>query len=57
MTAGVSPQDARLVRIKNTLKLRRMWVSEALLNEVDGEKLRFVEEPRPMRFDEEGTLL
>ncbi len=57
MTAGVSPQNARLVRIKNTLKLRRMWVSEALLNEVDGEKLRVVEEPRPMRFDEEETLL
>ena len=57
MTAGVSPQNARLVRIKNTLKLRRMWVSEALLNEVDGEKLRVVEEPRPIRFDEEGTLL
>src|SRR5215204_2349108 len=55
MTAGVSPQNARLVRIKNTLKLRRMWVSEALLNEVDGEKLRVVEEPRPIRFDEEGT--
>jgi hypothetical protein len=57
MTAGVSLRNARLVRIKNTLKLRRMWVSEALLNEVDGEKLRVVEEPRPMRFDEEGTLL
>ena len=57
MTAGVSPQNARLVRIKNTLKLRRMWVSEALLNEVDGEKVRVVEEPRPMRFDEEETLL
>ena len=27
MTAGVSPQNARLVRIKNTLKLRQMWVS------------------------------
>jgi hypothetical protein len=57
MTAAVSPQNARLVRIKNTLKLRRMWVSEALLNEVDGEKVRVVEEPRPMRFDEEETLL
>jgi hypothetical protein len=28
-----------------------------LLDEVDGEKLRVVEEPQPMRFDEEGTLL
>ena len=57
MCAGVSPPAARLVRIKNTLRLRRMWVSEALLGEVDGEKLRVIEEPRPMRFDEEGTLL
>jgi hypothetical protein len=57
MCAGVSPQEARLVRIENTLKLRRMWASEALLREVDGEKLRVVEEPRPMRFDESGSLL
>src|ERR687893_1052830 len=57
MTAGVSPHNARLVRIKNTLKLRRMWVSEALLDEVDGEKLRVFEEPQRMRFDDEGTLL
>jgi Lactate racemase N-terminal domain len=54
MCAGVLPQEARFVRIENTLKLRRMWVSEALLRE---EKLRVIEEPRPMRFDEEGTLL
>ena len=57
MCAGVSPQRARLVRIKNTLKLRRMWVSEALLGEVDGEKLRVVEEPQPMRFDADGSLV
>jgi hypothetical protein len=57
MCAGVSPQRARFVRIKNTLKLRRMWVSEALLRGSDGEKLRVVEEPQPMRFDGEGTLL
>jgi Lactate racemase N-terminal domain len=57
MCAGVSPPKAKLVRIKNTLRLRRMWVSEALLAEGDGEKLRVIEEPRPMRFDDEGTLL
>jgi hypothetical protein len=57
MCAGVSPQRARLVRIKNTLKLHRIWVSEALLQEVDGEKLRVVEEPQPMRFDADGSLL
>ncbi len=58
MSAGVSPQNARLVRIKNTLRLRRMWVSEALLEEVGGdERLRVLEDPRPMDFDAEGSLL
>ena len=56
MTAGVSPSQARLVRIKNTLKLRRMWVSQALLDEGD-ERLRVVEDPRPMSFDADGSLL
>ena len=58
MSAGVSPQNARLVRIKNTLRLRRMWVSEALLEEVEGdERLRLLEDPRPMGFDTDGSLL
>jgi lactate racemase-like protein len=57
MCAGVSPPEARLVRIKNTLKLRRMWVSEALLKEVDGEKLGVIEEPQPTRFDADGSVL
>jgi hypothetical protein len=55
--AGVSPPEARLVRIKNTLKLRRMWVSEALLEEVERrERLELVEDPRPFDFDDEGSL-
>lgn len=58
MCAGISPQEARLVRIKNTLKLRRLWVSEALLEDVEKyEKLQLVESPRPMRFDKDGSLL
>jgi Lactate racemase N-terminal domain len=53
MCAGVTYPEARLVRIENTLKLRRMWVSEALLGEVEkNEKLAVLEEPQPMRFDE-----
>jgi hypothetical protein len=53
MCAGVDPAGARLVRIENTLKLRRIWVSEALLHEVENdERLEILEEPRPMRFDE-----
>ena len=58
MTAGVSPQNARLVRIKNTLKLRKMWVSEALLEEARGdERLRILEDVSPMDFDQDGSLL
>ncbi|MBA2534012.1 MAG: hypothetical protein H0V21_03295 [Rubrobacter sp.] len=53
MCAGVEPREARLVRIENTLKLGRIWVSEALLQEVKkDERLEILEKPRPMRFDE-----
>jgi len=53
MCAGVDPAEARLVRIENTLKLRRIWVSEALLREVENnERLEILEDPQPMRFDE-----
>lgn len=52
MCAGVEPREARLVRIENTLKLGRIWVSEALLHEVENdERLEILEEPKPMRFD------
>jgi Domain of unknown function (DUF362) len=58
MTAGVSPQNARLVRIQNTLKLHQMWVSEALLKEArDDERLRTLEDVSPMDFDQDGSLL
>jgi hypothetical protein len=39
-------------------ELRRKWVSEALLKEAEGnEQPRVLEDPRPMRFDEETSLL
>jgi hypothetical protein len=56
MCAGVSPSEARLVRIKNTLRLKRMWVSETLLGESGGRGLRVVGEAQPLRFDESGAL-
>ena len=53
MCAGVDPAGARLVRIENTLKLGRIWVSEALLRGIENdERLEILEEPRPIRFDE-----
>ncbi len=58
MCAGVKPSGARLVRVQNTLKLRRLWVSEALLEEVEKDgRVRVVEGPQPMRFDERGALI
>ena len=56
MCAGVAPEEARIVRVQNTLKLRRMWVSEALLGEVEADQtMRVVEGPRELRFDEDGA--
>jgi hypothetical protein len=53
MCAGVDPGNTRLVRIENTLKLGRLWVSEALLGEVENDgRLEVLEDPRPMRFEE-----
>lgn len=58
MWSGVSTTEARLVRITNTLRLDRMSVSEAMLEEVEeDENLRVVEDLRPMHFDEDGNLL
>ena len=55
MCAGVTYPEARLVRIENTLKLRKIWVSEALIGEVESdERLEILEKPQPMRFDEGG---
>jgi hypothetical protein len=51
MCAGVQPRDSRLVRIENTLKLGRIWVSEAMLGEVENdERLELLERPQPLRF-------
>src|ERR687895_110182 len=52
MCAGVDPAEARLVRIENTLKLGRIWVSETLLRDAENnERLEILEEPQMMRFE------
>jgi hypothetical protein len=52
MCAGVDPAEARLVRIENTLKLGRIWVSETLLRDAENnERLEILEEPQPIRFE------
>jgi hypothetical protein len=51
-------EDARVLRIKNTLRLAEVEASEALLTEVSKrDELRQVSEPAPLAFDAAGQLL
>ena len=54
----VKPQDCRIVRIRNTLQLAEIQVSEPLLAEVARQPERFevVAAPAPFAFDAKGTL-
>lgn len=57
----VNPQEARVVRIKNTQDLDQIWISEALAEEVKKdpsykEVIELLGEPRTMQFDVMGTL-
>jgi hypothetical protein len=54
----VKPQDCRIVRIRNTLHLSEIQVSEPLLDEVRSNSQRFeiVSEPAALAFDSNGTL-
>jgi hypothetical protein len=57
----IDTKKARVVRIKNTLHLEKMWISETLYEEVKDDPklqktLKIVDEPREMQFDVLGTL-
>ncbi|HXH12733.1 MAG TPA: lactate racemase domain-containing protein [Alphaproteobacteria bacterium] len=53
----VKPEEARIVRIKNTLLLEELDVSEALLAEVKPrDNLEILWGPKPLAFDSTGTL-
>ena len=54
----IDEKTARLCWIKNTMRLDRMFVSEALLEEVAAHPdLEVESELMPMRFSDEGTLM
>jgi hypothetical protein len=54
---GVSTEDARIVRIRNTLELRTIWVSETLLPEISSDpQLEIKSEPFELNFDSENDL-
>ncbi len=53
----VEPENARVVHIPNTLKLREVLVSEAYLPEIESRSdLTILEGPQEMAFDDEGNL-
>ncbi len=54
----VKPQDVKIVRIRNTLELVDIQVSEPLLKLVRANPAQFdvVGEPEPLKFDAKGTL-
>jgi len=54
----VKPQDCRIVRIRNTLELVDIHVSEPLMREVRANPSQFevVGQPEALKFDAKGTL-
>ncbi|HSR12490.1 MAG TPA: lactate racemase domain-containing protein [Thermodesulfobacteriota bacterium] len=55
---GVKHPETRIVWIKNTLSLERIYASEPLLPEIrKNPQLEILGEARPMNFDAEGTLV
>lgn len=54
----IKPETAKIVRIKNTLELNEIELSEAYLDFVNGrDDLSILAEPRPIRFTETGKLI
>lgn len=52
---GIDPEQARMIRIPNTLHLEYMYVSESILPEiVNLPHIEVIGEPEEMRFDEAG---
>jgi len=50
-------ETLRMVRIKNTLDLKRIWISPALLEEARTmQNIKIISEPKPLPFDEKGNL-
>jgi len=59
LTCGRADLDrARVVRMRSTLDLEQLWVSESMRAEIDGhDRLSVVGESVPLTFDEAGALL
>ena len=57
MTGIDDPKDFRIIWIKNTLELEQMYVSEALLDEIENKSfLKIISGPSAIKFDNTGNL-
>jgi|TARA_B110000091_G_scaffold89236_1_gene97875 hypothetical protein len=54
----ITPDTVRIVRIKNTLELHRIWISPSMLEDMENnENLKVDGDESPMEFDEFGQIL
>lgn len=54
---GVPPEETRFVRIPNTLRLERLYVSENMVEEVlENSGTEIVSGPEDLRFDDDGSI-
>jgi hypothetical protein len=54
----IAPEDAKIVRIRNTLELSEIWMSETMREEFEAHpRMEVLGEPVPVRFDNEGALM
>ena len=55
---GIDLRNPRVVRIKNTLEITEVEVSEAILDELSGrDDIQVLSEPREIGFDSEGFMI
>ena len=54
---GIDPETARIVRIQNTKKLQKIWMSEPYLAEIEGDdRFAVLGDPQDMAFDDAGNF-
>lgn len=57
ISTGIDLNDARIIRITDTLHVTDIWVSENMLPELEGRSdIRIMGEAEPWAFDSEGNL-
>lgn len=57
MVPGVAPEDVTMIRIRSTMHMDTIWVSESLLDTVrQTPNMEILTEPQEMMFDEHGDL-